>query len=164
MVQDAGNDMVLIGVVHLLIYTQDQRHVFVCGRSGDNHLLYRAAQVLSSVFGVGESPCGFHDNLGSHGFPRELGRVLLCEDLYSATVDLNAIRPGSNLLWQIAENGIVLEKMSQRLWIGKIVDRNKIQIGIVQGCAQNVTANTSETVNANFDCHLASKKAGSKEN
>ena len=48
--------------------------------------------------------------------------------------------------------------MGKRLGVGEIVDSNEFNIGILERGAQHVATDASETVNADFDCHLASLK------
>ena len=64
--------------------------------------------------------------------------------------------PARDFMWQVAENGVVLQQVCQRFRISQIVDRHEFQIRIIERGAQHVAADASEAVNANFDCHNVS--------
>ena len=70
---------------------------------------------------------------------------------FPSTVMLSA--PALILFGRLPRIGIVLQQMRQRLRIGKIVDRHEFQIRVIERGAQNVAADASEAVDANFDCH-----------
>src|ERR1700690_596591 len=47
--------------------------------------------------------------------------------------------------------------MGEGLGIGEIVDGNELDVGIVERSSHYVAADASKTVDANFNCHLASR-------
>jgi hypothetical protein len=46
--------------------------------------------------------------------------------------------------------------MGQRLGIREVVDRDEVQVWVFQRSAQYVAADSSESIDANFDCHVSS--------
>jgi hypothetical protein len=46
--------------------------------------------------------------------------------------------------------------MSERFRIRKVIHRDNIDIGIVEGRAIDIAPDTAEAVNTYFDCHCAS--------
>src|SRR5215472_15774784 len=46
--------------------------------------------------------------------------------------------------------------MGQSLWVRQIVDGHELQIRIFQGSAQHIATDSSEAIDANFDCHISS--------
>src|SRR5579859_1687675 len=56
-------------------------------------------------------------------------------------------------MFQVAQNRIVLEQMSQSGGAGQVIDGHKFDIRIVNGGAQHVASDAAKAVNANFDCH-----------
>src|SRR5439155_21876762 len=46
--------------------------------------------------------------------------------------------------------------MSQRFRIRQVVYGDEVQVWILQRSAQHVAADSSEAINANFDCHVSS--------
>src|SRR5581483_11636476 len=95
-------------------------------------------------------------HLGADGVPGQRCRVFLLEDLDGLAVDRDAVASGGDLVGQVAQHGIVLEQMSQSLGFGQIVDRDELQVGILERSAQYVTADSSKTINTYFDCHVSS--------
>ena len=56
----------------------------------------------------------------------------LFENFYGFAVDADAVWPGGDLVGQIAQDGIVLKKVSQSLGIGEIVNCDEFNVGIVE--------------------------------
>jgi hypothetical protein len=56
---------------------------------------------------------------------------------------------------QGTEDGVVLEKVSESFRIGEVVGGNKLNVRIMKAGANDIPADTAETVNTNFDCHMA---------
>jgi len=71
--------------------------------------------MLLRLVGVGKLSGGLDDDLSSDGFPGQDGGIFLLENLNDFAVDGNAVRAGSDLVRQIAEDRVVLEQVSQRL-------------------------------------------------
>ena len=137
-----------------MVHSENQGNVLILGRSRDDHFLYRTAHVLLGLCGVGEATGGLEYHLRAHGFPREFRGVLLCENLNRLSVHVNAVRAGRNLIRQIAQDGVVLQKVGQRFGIGEVVDGDEVKIRVFQGSPQHVPANASETIDADFDSHV----------
>src|ERR1700730_19334684 len=141
-------------IVLVVVHSEHESNVLIFGRSRDDHFLYRTAHVLPSICGVGEATGGLDDDLRAHGFPRELRGILLCENLNRLSVYANAVGAGRNLVRQIAQDGVVLQKVSQGFGIGEVVDRYEVKVRDLDGSAQHVPANAPETVDADFDSHV----------
>ena len=150
------NNVMLGGIVLLVVHAQHEGDVFILRRSRDDDFLHRPAQMLLGVVGIGEAAGRFDHDLRAHGFPRQRGRIFFFEYLDGLAVDRNAVGAGGNLVRQVAENRVVLQKMGQRFRIGQIVDRDEIQVWIFERSAQNVAADSSEAIDANFNCHVSS--------
>ena len=56
-------------------------------------------------------------------------------------------------MMQIPQHGVVLEQMRQRLCIRQVVYRYKVDVGIAERRAKDVTTNAAESIDANLDCH-----------
>ena len=63
---------------------------------------------------------------------------------------------GVNLHRQRAQHGVVLQQVRQRLGVGEIVDRYKLDIVPVQGRPDHIPANAAEPIDANFYSHFFS--------
>ena len=60
------------------------------------------------------------------------------------------------MVGQIAEDRIVLEQMGERLCVGDVVHRNKLNIFVVERGAHNVASDAAETVDTYLDGHSSS--------
>ncbi len=54
---------------------------------------------------------------------------------------------------QLTKNGIVFQKVRQRLGVGEIVRRDKLNVGVIQASADYISPNASEAVNSYFNWH-----------
>jgi hypothetical protein len=61
-----------------------------------------------------------------------------------------------NLFVEGAENGIVLQKVSEGLGVGEIVNGHKFDVVAMKPGAHNISSDAAETVDSNFDCHCFS--------
>ena len=108
------------------------------------------------VVGVGEAAGRFDHDLHAYGIPRQRRRILFFENLDVLSIDLNAVGTRSDLVGQVAQYGVVLQKVSQSLRFRQIIDRYKLKIGIFERRPQNVAADSSKAINTYFDCHVSS--------
>jgi hypothetical protein len=122
----------LRGIIFLMVHTKDDRDVLILGGGGDDHLPDRTAQVLLGVVGVSKAAGRLDHDLRAHRFPGQGSGILFLENFYDLSIHRNAVRAGADRIRQIAENGIVLQQVRQRLRIGEVVDRHKFQVWIVE--------------------------------
>src|SRR5687768_11371356 len=146
--------MVLGGVIHVLVYTENDRDVLTLCRSGNDHLLYRPAQMLRGVFRLGEAARGFYDDLSADGRPVDGGRVLFGKYLEALTLDIDRVSFSRDLLLEIAHHRVVLQEMSERFCVREIVDGDEIDVLASKARSHDVASYTAESVNANFDTHF----------
>ena len=149
-----GDDVVFGGVVFGVVDAQDEGDVLVGGGSGDNDLFNRFAEVGLGLGGVGEETSGFNDDLRAYGGPVELGGIALCEDLDFFAVDDEGIFGVGDFVLQVAEDGVVLEEMSERGGRGEVIYGDEFNLGIAEGGAEDITSDAAETVDTYFDCHV----------
>ena len=71
-----------------------------------------------------------------------------------STVMLSA--PADDLVRKVAQHRVIFQQVGQRFRIGQIVDRDEVQVGIFQRSAQDIAADSSEAIDAYFDCHVSS--------
>ena len=113
-----GDDVVLCWIVYLMIHAQHERHILILRRCRDNDFLHRSAQVLFGVIRVGKAPGRLDHNLCSHRLPRQLRRIFFCKHANRPIFNLDAITARGNLVFQIPQNRIVFQQVSQRFGIG----------------------------------------------
>ena len=113
--------------------------------------------MLLGVVGIGEVAGGFDDDLRADRFPGQLSGVPLLEHFKRLAADGDAVFAGGDLVRQIAQDGIVFQKVSQSLGIGEIVDRDEFDIAVIERSSEHVPPDASESVDAYLDCHVASE-------
>src|SRR5271165_35884 len=116
-------------VVNLFVDTEHKSDIFILRRSGDNDFLDRPAKMLLGIVGIGEVAGRFEYDLGSNRFPGKLGWVSLRENLEGLIVNCDAVGTGRDLVAQVAQNGVVLEQVGERLRVREIVDRDEFNVG-----------------------------------
>jgi len=84
--------------------------------------------VLLGIFGIGEAAGGFDDDLRANRFPWNLGRIFFGEDLYGLTFNLDAVGGSGNILLEVAEDGVVFQKVGKSLRISEIVASYDVDI------------------------------------
>src|SRR6185503_11781677 len=151
-----GDDVVLRRIVLVFVHAENESDVFVRSRSRDDNFFNGRAKVRLGDGCVGEAAGGLNDDLCAHICPGQLGRILFCVDLDLLSVDRNEVVSCNDFVLEIAENRVVLEQVSQGGGAGQVVNGNKIELGIAEGGAQNVAANSAEAVDANLNCHAYS--------
>src|ERR1700734_4440301 len=117
-----GDDVVLGRVIFAFVDAENDGDVLVAGGGGDDDLLDGGAEVSLGLFGVGEEAGGFDDDLGAYAGPVELGGVALGEDLDLLAVDGDEVFAVGDFVFEIAEDGVVLEEVSQGGGGGEVVN------------------------------------------
>src|SRR5438105_7140570 len=152
------DDVMFSRIVLVMVNSQHDGEVFIFGGRGDDDLLHRAAHMFLGVRGIGKSSGRLNHHLGAHRFPRQLGRIFFRKHANVFFTYFDGVLPGCDLVWQIAKNRVVFEQMCEGFWVGKIVDRNELKIGIVERGAQYVAADASKTIDSYSDSHVASER------
>ncbi len=147
------DDVVLRRVVLVFVDAENEGDVFVGGGSGDDDLFYGRAQVSLGLGGIGKVAGGLDDDLRAYVGPGQLGGIALGPDLDLFAVDGDEVVAGGDFVLQIAKNRVVLEQVGESRRAGQVVNGYKIDLGIAEGGAQNVAANSAKAVDANLHCH-----------
>jgi hypothetical protein len=106
--------------------------------------------------GIGKVARGFDHNLGSDRLPGKLARVSLLKNFKDLVADGDAVRAGGDLVWQIAQDGIVFQQVSQGFGVGKVVDRHEFDVAVIERSSKHVSPDASESVDAYFYRHFSS--------
>src|SRR5580658_934216 len=146
------------GIVFFFVYSKDYGEVFVFSGCGDDDFFHAAAQMLFGVVGIGEVAGRLDDDLRSDGIPGQSGGIFFFEDFYDFAIDRNAVGSGGDFIGQVAEDGIVLEQVGERLGIGEIVDGDEVEVLVRERGAKNVASDASKSINADFYGHAASER------
>jgi len=82
-----GDDVMLLGIVLLLIYAQDDGDILIFGWSADDDFLRPGLDVPGCLRGLAKHPGGFHHNAYPQLAPGQFGRVTLGKHFDFLTVD-----------------------------------------------------------------------------
>jgi hypothetical protein len=146
------DDVVLGGIVLIVVDAEDDGDVLVSGRGGDDDLLDGGTEVSFCLLGVGEKAGGFYDDLGADGGPVEFGGVTLGEDLDLFTVHSDEVGSVGDLVFQVAEDGVIFEEMGQGGGGGEVVDGYEFNVWVADSAAEDVASDPAEAVDAYLYC------------
>ena len=104
-----GNNVVLVGIIHIVIHAQDQGQVFAFGGSRYDNFAGAALEVAGCFVGVREYAGGLDHQINAHFRPRYLRRVPFGEDLDAAAVHDQVSVVGFNLSGVAAIAGVILQ-------------------------------------------------------
>src|SRR4029077_19450050 len=148
-----GNDVVLGGVVGLIVHAEDEGGIGAVGGSGDDNFFHGRAQMLLGIGAFGEEAGGFDDDVRADGGPIDFGGILHFENFEAAAIDGDGVFSIRDVVRQIAEDGVVLQEVRERLRVGDVVDGNELNVLVVDRGAHDVATDAAEAVNAGLDGH-----------
>src|SRR5438552_7204309 len=151
-----GNDVVRRRIVGLVVHAEDESGVGAIGRGGDDHFFHGSAEMLFGVNAFGEEAGGFDDDIGSDRSPIDFGGILGLENLEALAFDGNGVIGMRHVVGKISEDGIVLQKVRERVRVGDVVDGDELNVSIVERGAHDVATNAAEAVDANLNGHSSS--------
>ena len=153
----SGNDLVVSGKGLLVNAVNNGLKVVACG-CGDNYLLCACIDVILALFLRGVEAGALENNVNADLAPGQIGSVLLAVDgdLLAVNYDvtlacLNSVSVLADLAAVSALSGIVLEKVSEHLGIGKVVDGNYLISLCAEHLTESKTSDTAKAVNSNFN-------------
>ena len=126
------DDVVRRGVVSRFVDAEDDCDVLVLRGRADDDLLDGAAQVLARVLRFGEAARRLDDYLGPDRLPRNLRRVFLGEDSELVAADADAVLGRLDLLVEVAEDRVVLQKVCERVRVRDVVDGDEINLRVAE--------------------------------
>jgi len=88
--------------------------------------------------------------------PTELGGILFGIDLDLFPIDGNEVVAGNDVVFQVAENGVILKQMGESFGTGEVIDRDEFDFGVSEGGAKDVASDAAKTVDSNFYSHAFS--------
>src|SRR5579862_8316920 len=151
-----GDHMMLRRVIRLVVHAQHDREIRIGGRSGDNHLLHRPADVLASLRAGSEKTGGLDHDIRAHRSPVESGRIFHAKHFETLAVHGDRVVRMRHFIRKIAEYGIVLQEVRERFRVGNIVHRYDLDRRIAQRRTKDIAADASETVDSHFHWHSSS--------
>ena len=100
-----------------------------------------------------EQTGGFHDILSAELCPGQISGVALCGDGDLVAVDDDGLLGSLNGAVELAVHGVVLQHVSEVVSGAQVVDADDLDLGEVDACAEDHTADASKTIDTNFDRH-----------
>ena len=116
-------------------------------------------EVLRRLIAIGEPPGGLEHQIDAQILPRELGGILLREDLDRVAVHHDGVVLGSTTSPSYAAmDRVVLEKMGQRRGIGDVVHRDEVDVlgAHLLSRPHHVAPDPAEAVDPDLDAHSSS--------
>ncbi len=151
-----GNNVMRRRVVGLVVYAKDEGGVGAIGGRGDDDFFDRGAEMLLGVNTLGEEPGGFDDDVRANRSPINFGGIFSLENLEASTFHGDGVISMRHLVRQIPEDGIVLQKVRESLRVGDVVDRDKLNVLVVDCRTHDIATDAAEAVDANLDGHSSS--------
>ena len=103
---------------------------------------------------LGQEQAGrLDDILGAHLGPGQIGGITLGGNGDGLAVDHDVVALGIDVTVELAVHGVVLHHISQIVGGAQIIDAYDLDLGMIQGAAQNHAADTAKTIDANFNAH-----------
>ncbi len=126
------------------------------GRRGYDYFFHGRAEMLLGVNTLGEEDGGFDDDIRADRSPIDFGGILGLENLEALAFDGDGVIGMRHLVGQIAEDGVVLQKMRESFRVGDVVDGDELDVLVVKRGAHNVATDAAEAVDANLNGHSSS--------
>ncbi len=142
-------------VVGFLVDAHAQRHVDAVGRRADHDLARAGAQMQRRLVARGEQAGRFDHDVDLEFLPRQLGRIALREHAEGVAVEHDLIALGLDLMLERAVHRVMLEQMREGLGVGDVVDRDDLDLFLVQHRPKSHPADSAETVDPDPDRHGA---------
>lgn len=147
-------DNVGLAVVGLLVDTHDVHRGI--GRGGrDDDLLGTTLQVSLGLLGGGEDTGGLDDVLGTSLAPGDVGGITLLVELDLLAVDNQTVGIVGDSSLEDTVRRVVLQHVLGVVGLDEgIVDGNNLDVAVLNRIAEDDTANSAKTVDANLDNHF----------
>src|SRR6266851_3720323 len=151
-----GNDVVRRGIVSLVVHAEDERRIGAIGGRGDDYLFHRRAEMLLGVNALGEEAGRFNNDIRADRSPINLAGILGFENLEALSFHCDSVIGMGDVVRQIAEDRVVLQKVRESLRVGDVVNGDELNVLVVERGAHDVATDAAEAVDANLDGHSSS--------
>jgi len=145
--------MVLRRVIGLVIHAEDKGGIRAVGGRGDDDFFHWRAKVLLRIGALGEKTRGFDDDVRADGRPVNFDRIFRLENLEAFPFHGDGAFSVRDSVWKIAEDGVVLQEVRERLGIGDVIDGDELNVLVVERGAHDVASDAAEAVDADLNGH-----------
>ena len=138
-----------------MVYIVNDRRQIVAGRSGDDDVLCARIDMSLCLRLAGIEACALQHDVNAKVAPGKVLRISFLVDRDLLAVYFDGIFAEGNLIAEriSALCAVILQKMSQHLGAGQIVDRNNLKTLCSEHLSESKTADAAKTVNRNFYSH-----------
>src|SRR6266850_1957111 len=147
------NDMVLRWIVGFVVHAEDEGGIRAVGGRRDDDFFHRGAKVLLRINALGEKTGGLDDDIRADGGPVNLSRIFRLENLEALPFHGDSVFGVRDGVWKIAEDGVVLQKVRERLGIGDVIDGHELNVLVIERGAHDVASDAAEAVDADLNGH-----------
>ncbi len=146
------DDRVLLRVVILVVHAEDDRHVRVRCRCGDDDLLRAGIEVLLGALALREEAGRLDRDVDAELAPRQVGRVALGEELDLVVADAQHAVAHLDRYIEVAERRVVPQQVRHRLQVAEVVRRDDLEVAaVLEMRAEEVPSDPPEAVDAHPD-------------
>ena len=147
-----GNELCAF-LVGVSVYAAYKHGGVVLGGSGHQNVLGAGFDVALSFFFGQEQTGGLDDILRAHLGPGQVGGITLCKHGDGLAVDDDGALLAADLSVELAVHCIVLQHIGQIVSGTQIVDTHDLDLGVIQGAAQDHAADAAKTIDTDFNAH-----------
>ena len=147
-----GNEL-HVARVGIEVDAADEHRRVILGRGGHDDLLRAGVDVRLRLFLRQEQARGFDDVLRTDLTPGQVRGVALGEDGDLAAVDHDAVVVALHIGGESAVHSIVFQHVGQIIGGAEVIDAHDLDLGMVQACAKDHTANAAKAVNTDLNTH-----------
>ena len=148
------DEMMVRRIVFVVVDAHHHGEILVFGRRGDDDFLGSGLEMFRSVLALGEEASGLDDDFDAELFPRKFRGIAFLQHFEALASGNDGVAVGADVLCEVAEDGVVLEKVGQRVGVRDVVDGDDVDAAISECGAENVPPDAPEAVDPYLDCHL----------
>ncbi len=151
----ARDDGVLGRVVDLGVHAEDDGRVLALGGRADDDLLGAGREVRGRLVLVGEEARALEDDVGAELLPRQLGGVLLGDDLRVHVAEVDGALERLRGMGRAAVDAVVVVEVRERLRVGQVVDGDELEVldvALGEG-ADDAASDAAEAVDGDLRGH-----------
>ena len=122
------DDVMLLGVVRVVVHAEHDRHVRIGRGRRDHNLLRAGVDVFLRALAVGEEPGRLDHQIDVEIAPGQPCGIALGEDLQLGLPRPDHSVADLDVLLKLTEDGVVLQEVSHRLRVAKVVDGDDLEL------------------------------------
>ena len=142
-----------VGGVGVLVHAHNKHGGVVLGGGGHDHVLGAGLDVALGLVLSQEQAGGLDDVLRADLLPGQVGGVALGEHGDGTAIHNDGVLAGGHLGVDLTVHGVILQHIGKVISGTQVVDAHDLDLGVVQAAPQDHAANTTKTIDTDFDAH-----------